>query len=272
MKTFISHFFLADIRIRAAVLIALFIMVFWWILGKPVLRLASFFPYMLKSIFRGIYLLIEAPICWIHERVGSFFYGIDNGLSGTGKRIDTFFERLYTSWKNPVSSHIALSIVIYGILLIWICVSHHTEGIKAKPFSGQAVYLKVENKLMDWLEAINLYGQQIEEAANFEESEQEAEAALEEKEPVYIRLNERGKGGSNIRSETDLNNNSNIIGGVNAESEILYCDEWTYAGERYWIRVYISDDDVEGWLSGTLIDEKQLEEIIGESMDLPIDD
>ena len=34
MKTFISHFFLADIRIRAAVLIALFIMVFWWILGK----------------------------------------------------------------------------------------------------------------------------------------------------------------------------------------------------------------------------------------------
>ena len=41
MKTFISHFFLADIRIRAAVLIALFIMVFWWILGKPVLRLRS---------------------------------------------------------------------------------------------------------------------------------------------------------------------------------------------------------------------------------------
>ena len=59
---------------------------------------------------------------------------------------------------------------------------------------------------------------------------------------------------------------------MNAESEILYCDEWTYAGERYWIRVYISDDDVEGWLSGTLIDEKQLEERIGESMDLPIDD
>lgn len=44
MKTLISYFFLADIRIRAAVLIALFIIVFWWILGKVIVRLASFSP------------------------------------------------------------------------------------------------------------------------------------------------------------------------------------------------------------------------------------
>ncbi len=188
MKTLISHFFLADIRIRAAVLIALFIMLFWWILGKAIIRLASFFPYLLKRIFRGIYLLIEAPVCWIHERVGSFFYGIDNGLSGIGEKIDTFLERWYTNWKNPVNSHIAFSVVIYGILLIWICASHYTEGIEAKLFNGQAMYLKVENKLTDWLEAHNLYGQQTEEVANFEESEQEEEAALEEIEPVYIQL------------------------------------------------------------------------------------
>ncbi len=272
MKTLISHFFLADIRIRAAVLIALFIMLFWWILGKAIIRLASFFPYLLKSIFRGIYLLIEAPVCWIHERVGSFFYGIDNGLSGIGEKIDTFLERWYTSWRNPVNSHIALSVVIYGILLIWICASHHAEGIEAKLFNGQAVYLKVENKLTDWLEAHNLYGQQIEKIANFEESEQEEEIALEEKEPVYVQLNERGKRGSNIRSEINLDNDNNIIGGVNAESEILYCDEWTHDGERYWIRVYIPDDDVEGWLSGNLIEREQLEEMLGESMHLSGDD
>ena len=147
MKTLISYFFLADIRIRAAVLIALFIIVFWWILGKVIVRLASFFPYLLKRIFRGIYLLIEAPVCWIHERVGSSFYEIDNGLSGTGKKIDTFLERWYTNWKNPVNSHIVLSIMIYGILLIWICVSHDTEGTEEKAFNGQAVYLKVEDKL-----------------------------------------------------------------------------------------------------------------------------
>lgn len=260
MKTLVSLFFLADIKIRAAVLIGLFIIAFWWILGKVIIRLASFFPYLLKNIFRGLYLLIEAPVCWLHERVGSFFYGIDNGLSGIGEKIDTFFERWYTSWRNPVNSHIGLSIVIYGILLIWICVSDHTEGIGAKSLNGQAVYLKVESKLTDWLEAHNLYGQQIEEAVNFEEP------VFEEKEPVYVQLNERGKRGSNIRSETDLDNDNNIIGGVNAESEILYCNEWIHDGERYWIRVYIPDDDVEGWLSGNLIEREQLEEMTGEGM------
>lgn len=65
---------------------------------------------------------------------------------------------------------------------------------------------------------------------------------------------------------------SNIIGGVNARSEILYCDEWTYDGERYWIRVYVPDDDVEGWLSGNLVEREQLEEMTDESMHLSGDD
>lgn len=265
MKNLISHFFLADIRIRAAVLIALVIVLFWWILGKTIIRLASFFPYLLKNIFRGIYLFIEAPVCWMHERVGSFFYGIDNGLSGIGEKIDTLLERCYTRWKNPVNSHITLSVVIYSILLIWICASHHTEDIEMNPFNGQALYLKVENGLTEWLEAHNLYGQEREEAAIFEESEQEESVALDE-ELVYIQLNEQGKRGSNIRCETNLDNDNNIIGGVNAESEILYCNEWTHDGERYWIRVYIIDDDIEGWLSGNLVEREQLEEITGESM------
>lgn len=266
MKTLISHFFLADIRIRAAVLIALFIIVFWWILGKVIIRLASFFPYLLKSFFRGIYLLIEAPVCWIHERVGSFFYGIDNGLSSIGEKIDTFLERWYTNWKNPQNSHIALSVAVYVILLMWICVSHNAG--EEKPFNGQAMYLKMENKLTDWLEAHNLYGYHTEEVANYEESEQEEKEAIEEKEPIYIRLNERGKRGSNIRSETNLDNVNNIIGGVNAKSEILYCDEWVYDGERYWIRVYIPNDGIEGWLSGNLIEKEQLEEMTSEVMHL----
>lgn len=272
MKTLISLFFHADIRIRAAVLIALFIMVFWWILGRTIIHIASFFPYLLKKFFRGIYLLIEAPVCMLHEKVGSFFYGIDNGLSDIGEKIDNFFERWYMGWKNAVNRHITLSVVIYGILLFWICASNHTEGIQAKLFNGQAAYLNLENKLTDWLEVHNLYDQQIMEVINFEGSKQEDTAVSGGKGSVHIQLSERGKGGSNIRSETDLDNDNNIISGVNAESEILYCDEWTYDGERYWIRVYIPDDDVEGWLSGNLIEREQLEEIIGDNMHLSGDE
>lgn len=256
MKNLISHFFLADIRIRAAVLIALFIILFWWILGKLIIRLAALFPYLLKKIFIVIYLLIEALVCWIHERTGSFFYRIDNGLSDTGKKVDILLERWYKSWRNPVNNHIALSVVIYGILVIWVCASPYTE---AKSFNGQAVYLKVENKLTDWLEEHNLYDCQIEETIKDEK------LALEEKEPIYIQLNELGKSGANIRSEPNLEYDNNIIGGVNAESEMRYCDEWTQDGKRYWVRVYVLDDDVEGWLSGNLVEKEQLEEITGES-------
>lgn len=53
---------------------------------------------------------------------------------------------------------------------------------------------------------------------------------------------------------------------MNARLEILYCDEWSYDGECYWIRVYVPDDDVEGWLSGNLVEREQLEEMTDESM------
>lgn len=86
----------------------------------------------------------------------------------------------------------------------------------------------------------------------------------EEKATVYIQLNEKGKNGSNIRSETDLDNDDNIIGGVNRNSQILYRDEWTYDGERYWLRVYVPDDDIEGWLSGNLVESAQVEALVTE--------
>jgi len=84
----------------------------------------------------------------------------------------------------------------------------------------------------------------------------------EEEGPIYIQLNERGKNGSNIRSETDLDNDSNVVGGVNRDSQILYRNEWLYDGERYWIRVYVPDADIEGWLSGNLVESAQLEELV----------
>ena len=86
----------------------------------------------------------------------------------------------------------------------------------------------------------------------------------EEEVLIYIQLNERGKNGSNIRSETDLGNDSNVIGGVNRNSQVLYRNEWIYDGERYWILVYVPDADIEGWLSGNLVESTQLEELVNE--------
>ena len=90
----------------------------------------------------------------------------------------------------------------------------------------------------------------------------QAEEYEDEREPIHILLNDRGKSGSNLRSEADLSDKGNIIGIVNKDSEILYRDEWVYDGERYWIRVYVPAKDLEGWLSGKLVDSEQLAEIV----------
>ena len=196
MKAFLSYFFSMDVRIRSALLMALFIIVFWWVLGKIIIRFASLFPYLLRGVFRGVYLLIEAPVCWIHGRVGSFFYRIDNGLASVGDRIDFFLKQWYAHWRKPKNSHIFLSIMIYCIFLVWICIPYPATNADVKFFSGQGAYLRVENKLTDWLESHDLYGEQIVEAVSYEESEQVEEKNIPEgiimkvitqKDPLSIR-------------------------------------------------------------------------------------
>lgn len=88
----------------------------------------------------------------------------------------------------------------------------------------------------------------------------ETEEQEMEKEQTYICLNERGSSGSNIRSTPSMN--GEILCEVNSEVEILYQGEWDKDEERCWIKVYIPSDGIEGWLSGTLVDSQQLEEII----------
>lgn len=93
-----------------------------------------------------------------------------------------------------------------------------------------------------------------------DESAMALEDLQNEIEPVYIQLNDQGRDGSNIRKEPSMN--GAVVGGVNGTTEILYQQQFENDGERYWIKVYIPHDAVEGWLSGNLIDSEQLESII----------
>lgn len=95
------------------------------------------------------------------------------------------------------------------------------------------------------------------------DKEAETEVIVEEKqEDIYILLNKKGAGGANIRREPSLN--GTIISGADRESELLYLNKWSHDGERYWIKVYLPKDDVEGWISGKLVEAEQLQELIKE--------
>lgn len=247
MKAFISFFFSMDIRMRAAVLMALFIIVFWWLLGKIIIRLASLFPYLLRGAFRGVYLLVEAPVCWIHGRVGSFFYRIDNGLASVGNRIDFFLERWHSRWRNLENRRIFLSIVIYCALLIWICIPYRTENTDAELLNGPGMYLRVENKLIDWLESYNLYGEQIEEVVSYEEPELvEVENVIEGIDMKVITL----KDPLSIRDVPSIEN-CEILERVEKDNTVLWKGEMAFGsgsngGIEPWIKVETPTGTI-GW-------------------------
>lgn len=85
-----------------------------------------------------------------------------------------------------------------------------------------------------------------------------------EEEVIYIRLNEEGKNGTNLRQEPSLD--GVVVGGINGEVILIYQNQWQNDGERYWLKVYCADEDIYGWISGKLVEQEQLESII-ESME-----
>lgn len=93
-----------------------------------------------------------------------------------------------------------------------------------------------------------------------QEAEVVQETASEEQEITYIQLSEQTEGICNIRKDPSIE--GEIIGEVSDETEIIYQNQFENDGERYWIKVYLPEADIEGWLSGMLIDDEQLTEII----------
>lgn len=217
-------------------------------------------------------LLVKAWYWFVTEVVHVVCRNSDWEVAFDHKMIDWGNEVIDGNGNRKSKSMTILKMVIYiGIVIVYffaVCVDLPVS----KRFSGyyldelenvKAFFQKYEVMLSKDYEQYPPLFVKIEKEEDV--ATEEALPVPEEKGPVYIQLNEEGKNGSNIRSEANVNSRKNIIGGVNGESEILYKDEWTYDGKRYWIRVYIPDTGLEGWLSGKLIDSEQLEELINEN-------
>ncbi len=82
----------------------------------------------------------------------------------------------------------------------------------------------------------------------------------EKEEPVYLYINEIGRNGSNIRTEPSLN--SKVIIAVQDDVEMIYQNEFVRDDERFWLKVYLPNMQIEGWISANLVEAEQLEEIL----------
>ncbi len=170
----INNFLSLSLEMRAGILLALMVIIFWWILGRKVLWIASGLPYLLRKLFQYVYMLIEIPVCFIHKKLGTSFYKLDNGMASVGQIIDLFFEKWYSLWHFQRKKYIIPSLIVYFVLIFWICIPSDANKEGAGLLSGKNVYLKVENGLINQMKKHNWYQEKTDTAYVSNQAEEPA--------------------------------------------------------------------------------------------------
>lgn len=76
-------------------------------------------------------------------------------------------------------------------------------------------------------------------------------------------MNKIGKKGPKIRKEPFVE--GEIIDKVSGKTVIHYKKKLEYDGERYWLKVYLPEQKIEGWLNGKLVEKKQLQQFLDDT-------
>lgn len=136
---------------------ALTLVMFWLVLllvRIPLLKILSLIPFLLKWMFRAVYLLLEWLVSILHKRLGGMFYRLDNGLSTLGKRVDGWLERWYGAWDkskswNPYTALVTL-VALVCYLYVILPPMLHEEGGRWQT-KGWSAYLWVEDSFVGWM-------------------------------------------------------------------------------------------------------------------------
>ena len=124
----------------------------WLIFSKPLLKILSIIPYILKKILYGLYLILECPISMLHSKFGSFFGTIDSGLSLISEKVYDFFDKLYNNMKNPKTLFFKQIFIAYLILCAYLLIPMWLD-LNEKPFTfWQHSYITNEGKIIQWME------------------------------------------------------------------------------------------------------------------------
>lgn len=138
---------------RAALVLGLLLLVIL-LVRMPLLKLLSLIPFLLKWMFRAVYLLLEWLISLPHKLLGGTFYRVGNGLAAFGKHVDSWLEHWYSAWNKPKSRSPYSALATVAVLACYLCVIlppalHMEEGWQAK---GWSAYLQVEDAFTEWIE------------------------------------------------------------------------------------------------------------------------
>lgn len=150
---FLTEFFSWPLWGRAALVMGALLLILL-IVRIPLLKIISLPPFLLKQIFRFIYLLLEWLVSVLHRLLGGAFYRVDNGLAALGEQTDTKLGRWYEAWHNPKSwkPYAALTVTALTLCYLFIVIPPTLQieegGWQTK---GWAAYLWAEDTFIGWL-------------------------------------------------------------------------------------------------------------------------
>lgn len=124
----------------------------WCILGRLLLKLASIFPWLLKKISFGIYMILEFPVSILHSKFGSVFGDIDQGLTTGTEKVCEFMDKLFGKMNKPKTIYGGWAFVIYIVIGAYLLIPI-SANLTEKPFTfWQESYTEKEVAVIKWMD------------------------------------------------------------------------------------------------------------------------
>ena len=124
----------------------------WLILAKPLLKIFSILPWIIKKIFYCLYMLFEIPISILHSKFGGMFGTVDQGLTLISDKFCTFIDNLYKKMRRPNTIFSKRLLVVYLVLCAYLLVPVFAN-LTEKPFTfWQNYYVEKETGVIHWME------------------------------------------------------------------------------------------------------------------------
>lgn len=152
-------------------------------------------------------------------------------------------------------------VYIGAILPVFHLENYISERFISRFYAVNYFFVNKEAKLTMGIENHPPFWIREDEVETFETLAEEVqrEEEKEEKEPIYLKLNENTSY-ANIRESADIHSESICV--VSNEDEIIYQDIYEYDSERIWLKVVLPyESNLEGWISANVIESEIVMEL-----------
>lgn len=242
-----NNFLLLPILVRAAVILAIPLLL-WFVLGRALIWCLSLIPFLLRQIFRFIYMILEIPVAVLHKKMGGSFYKIDNAFSQKGEKIDTKLCAWYNAWHNSSKRYRRIAAIIYVICVAFIGIPPLLRVNVPFLDSVETAYFSCEDSLVKWVEERGWFDADV-ETALVEESEKIEESSVIQNQEIVLKVS-GVKTSLKVRDlptmETDV-----VVDRIHKGDKIIWNGQLAFSKNKdgvveLWAKI-ITPSGIEGW-------------------------